>query len=214
MKVTKFFIIAAIAGAMLTGCSKNNGDEPKDPSVYDEGVVINGVKWATRNVGAFGKFAAAPESSGMFYQWNRKVAYPATGDVSEIWDDSSPNSNWDVANDPSPLGWHVPTKTDFDKLLDVSKVDFAWTTENGVFGGLFTDKISYNSIFLPAAGMRHCEDLGTDVTGVGEVGCYWSSSTDGYRAIHLNFYLSDVLNIMYDNYAYGFSIRPVKNNPL
>ena len=34
----------------------------------DEGVVINGVKWATRNVDEFRTFAENPESVGKFYQ--------------------------------------------------------------------------------------------------------------------------------------------------
>jgi hypothetical protein len=37
----------------------------------DLGVVINGVKWATRNVDAPGTFAESPQAAGMFYQWNR-----------------------------------------------------------------------------------------------------------------------------------------------
>ena len=41
-------------------------------------VIINGVKWATCNVDAPGTFAAAPESAGMFYQWNRKIGWSAT----------------------------------------------------------------------------------------------------------------------------------------
>ena len=38
-----------------------------------DGVVINGVRWATRNVDKPGTFAANPEDAGMLYQWNRKV---------------------------------------------------------------------------------------------------------------------------------------------
>jgi len=39
----------------------------------DEGVVINGVKWATCNVDNPGTFVNRPETTGKIYQWNRKT---------------------------------------------------------------------------------------------------------------------------------------------
>ncbi|MDR1197516.1 MAG: hypothetical protein LBK94_00690, partial [Prevotellaceae bacterium] len=51
----------------------------------DKSVTINGVKWAACNVDAPGTFAANPEDAGMFYQWNRKVPWSSTGDISD-WD--------------------------------------------------------------------------------------------------------------------------------
>ena len=41
---------------------------PPNPLTHDEGVVINGVRWATRNVDMPGTFAPTPESFGMHYQ--------------------------------------------------------------------------------------------------------------------------------------------------
>ena len=43
--------------------------------VEDPGVLINGVRWATRNVDAPGTFTTAPENAGMLYQWNRRVGW-------------------------------------------------------------------------------------------------------------------------------------------
>ena len=43
-----------------------------DPLTYDEGVIINSIKWATRNVGEHGKFVEKPEDYGGLYQWGRK----------------------------------------------------------------------------------------------------------------------------------------------
>jgi len=40
---------------------------PIDVRYYDEGVIIDGVKWATRNVDVPGTFASSPEAPGMFY---------------------------------------------------------------------------------------------------------------------------------------------------
>ena len=38
----------------------------------DPGVLVDGIRWATRNVGAHGNFAATPQDAGGFYQWGRK----------------------------------------------------------------------------------------------------------------------------------------------
>jgi len=37
-----------------------------------EGVLINGVRWATRNLAAHGKFVEKPEDYGALFQWGRK----------------------------------------------------------------------------------------------------------------------------------------------
>ena len=121
---------------------------------YDEGVIINGVKWATRNVASPGTFANKPEDAGMIYQWNRKVAWTATGNVAG-WDSSYPvGDTWEEASDPSPAGWRVPTFGEIESLLDAENVNREWTTEKGINGMRFTDKSAGNSIFLPAVGER------------------------------------------------------------
>ena len=131
---------------------------------YDEGIVINGIKWATRNVAAPGTFAAMPESSGMFYQRNRKIGWSTTdpminsnGDT--VWNRSGNDYifAWEKSNDPSPIGWRVPTGVEVQSLLDTDKVTSVWTTENGIRGRRFTDRTSGNSLFLPAVGYR-CMD--------------------------------------------------------
>ena len=175
----------------------------------ETGVVINGVTWATRNVDAFGTFAATPESSGMFYQWNRPTAWATTGTVTG-WDSSTPTgTTWETANDPSPAGWKVPTKTDFDKLLDVTKVDFLWTTVNGIYGVRFTDKTTSNSIFLPATGYR---SGGDGALGVGVYGNYWSSTEQSSgNAYGLNFIGSSAVSLGNNGKWFGISVRCVKN---
>jgi uncharacterized protein (TIGR02145 family) len=175
------------------------------PSV-DEGVIINGVKWATRNVATPGYFTIIPEVAGMLYQWNRKNAWSPTGSVTG-WDNSySTDDVWEGVNDPSPAGWHVPAPGDFQKLLDTNNVSRERTTVNGTTGWRFTDKKNGNSIFLPAAGCRSTDGK----LGFETVGYYWCNGGDdriGY---------SDALNFT-DNMIvlYGFlnmigcNIRPV-----
>jgi uncharacterized protein (TIGR02145 family) len=142
----------------------------------ETGVVINGVTWATRNVDAFGTFAAAPESSGMFYQWSRPTAWAATGSVSG-WDSSNPTgTTWETANDPSPSGWRLPTKAEMESLFNTTYVTRVYTTQNGINGYLFTDIATSKSIFLPAAGYRDRND--GQLINAGLIGLYWSSTVN------------------------------------
>jgi len=179
----------------------------------DRGVVINGVKWATRNVAVPGTFAAKPEDAGSFYQWNRKVSWPATGEeVSSNWDSSRQSGKaWKKSNDPSPAGWRVPTGGEFLSLLDKKKVDYERTTINGVMGGKFTDKETGNSIFLPGAGFRYGRngELCGSSVAMGQ-GYYWNSETSSYGpAVTILQLLSDRAQLNNEDRAYGLSVRSV-----
>ena len=175
MRKVNFFsflllLALGIATVVLNSCGKDKEDNTNFVTV-NEGVVINGVKWATCNVAAPGTFTAKPEDAGMFYQWNRKKAWSATGDVTN-WDSSTPTGDaWEKPNDPSPAGWRVPTLVEIQTLFDTDKVKNKWISQkNGIE---FTDIITGNTLFLPAAGFR--DDDGT-LYYVGFLGDYWSST--------------------------------------
>lgn len=187
----------------------------------EKGVVINGVRWATRNVDFPGTFAAKPEDSGMFYQWNCKKAWPVIGDVTgwdSNWDTKeecfrvennwATVDNWERTNDPSPIGWRVPTLDEIEKLFDIGKVRHVWTTRKGVNGRKFTDKATGNSIFLPAVGYRGYKE-GTLYHDVGGYSGYWSSD----KVPHFQGYCLRIFNGNADNYCFilssGLSVRSV-----
>ena len=177
-----------------------------------QGVVINGIRWATRNVDAPGTFASAPEASGMFYQWNRRVGWSSTDPMinfngGTVWDSSTPTGSiWERANDPCPQGWRVPTQAEIQTLSSTANVSSQWgRMANGVRGRMFTDIDTGNTLFLPAAGWRN-HNFGA-LNTVGTVGYYWSSTVNG-AARHLNFNSGSVS--MYNtNRALGFSVRCV-----
>lgn len=174
----------------------------------NEGIPINGIKWATRNVDAPGTFAENHEDTGMLYQWNRKVAYPSIGDVTD-WNDTNPEGNtWEKANDPCPAGWRVPTAEEIDKLLHTDKVSSEWATVNHINGKEFTDKATGNSIFLPAAGFR---DLSNgEFNGAGEAGMYWSCSGFDSEEAHYLLFLGNYTSWGgYPDRCNGYSIRCV-----
>jgi uncharacterized protein (TIGR02145 family) len=181
----------------------------QNTATTDEGVIINGIKWATRNVDAPGTFAANPEDAGMFFQWNHKTAWPSANDIIG-WNDSYPTGSiWEKANDPSPSGWRIPTADEIKSLLDTNKVTNEWTTENGINGRKFTDKASGHSLFLPAAGYRD-DNVGL-LFNVGSYGLYWSSSQyedDEMYAYYLHF-SSGYANRYGVDRPYGFSVRCV-----
>jgi hypothetical protein len=173
----------------------------------DPGVVINGVKWATRNVDAPGLFADTPQDAGMFYQWNRNIGWSATDPIvssdGSTWDSTDPDgTTWDAANDPSPEGWRVPTLDELATLRDDSKVSSVWTTQEGVNGRLFTDNTTNATLFLPAAaGFRYSDGSVIDA-GNG----YYRQSTNGVQFLYLKSSSAVESN---GGSNYGMLVRPV-----
>ena len=56
---------------LLNGCDKKEDDETNNNDKGDW-VLINGTKWATRNLDTHGHFVAKPEDLGGLFQWGRK----------------------------------------------------------------------------------------------------------------------------------------------
>ena len=116
---------------------------------FDHGVVIDGIRWATRNVGTPGTFG------GGAYQWNRNIM-----DRTENWNGNGA-SVWQRENDPCPPGWRVPTRAEFESLNNADQIYLRYSFGQGIaFGN------PLNQIYL--AGPR---------VGVG--GVYWSSTSSG-----------------------------------
>jgi hypothetical protein len=140
----------------------------------ENGVVINGVKWATRNVDMPNTFVARSKDAGLFYQWNSNVGWSSSdpltaSDGINIWRDLSENGSiWQSAKNPCPTGWRIPTREECLSLVNSGNI---WTTQSGVTGRVFGT--APNTIFLPAADSRNPDDgrmLGY------EAGNYWSCS--------------------------------------
>ena len=170
---------------MAMTCPKCGAPQKQAGKFSDKGVVINGVKWATRNVDTPGTFAAKPEDSGMFYQWNRKKASPTTGIVTS-WDYGHSIGNiWEKTNEPSPAGWHVPTLDEIKTLFNTDKVSNEWITKNGRNGRRFIDKATGDTLFLPAMGFRGYGD--GNLYNVSQEGRYWCGTQSDNMACDLGF---------------------------
>ncbi|MCL2041828.1 MAG: hypothetical protein FWG84_07310 [Bacteroidales bacterium] len=212
MKKYVIYLITIVfaLSAVFTACKKDKED--KDVSGDEEkGVVINGVRWATRNVDMPGTFAANPEDAGMFYQLGRKVGWSTTNplvnsDGGTIWDDNMPlGDTWEQKNDPCPCGWRVPTIKELRSLVASGS---SWDELNGVTGRFFGS--GEHSIFLPSAGGRNYTSGA--LCDVGSSGYYWSSSisfSDATRGLDLSFYDGGIHPNIYLYRSFGESIRCV-----
>ncbi|MCL2289287.1 MAG: Ig-like domain-containing protein [Bacteroidetes bacterium] len=175
----------------------------------EKGVIINGIKWATRNVNTPGRFTNHPYDAGMLYQWNRNVGWSSiepmkNSDGGTTWDDSFlTGDSWEPANDPCPEGWRLPTQSEIFSLVSSGSV---WDNLNGINGRYIGDKS--DSLFFPAAGNRN--NSTGKLNAVGGCGYYWSS-TKVYYSLYAS-YLNFASNTFYENFAnkaYGFSVRCV-----
>ncbi len=190
-----------------------------------DGVVINGVTWATANVAAPGKFAATPRDEGMYYQFGIKVGWCSGGPgkdeggvtptpASAKWGGVN-GRDWSVQNDPCPDGWRVPTRAELTKLTDAAKVKYERETDEGGGRviGIFTDIQTGHSIVMPA--YQRVEMDGW--LSWGDYGGYWSSTAytqKQYHAYQLNPNYGSYDKpgaAVYENYSYyGYYVRCVK----
>jgi len=193
--ILSLLAVLALSAMVATSCKKD------PPSNKEEGIVINGKRWATCNVAAPGTFAINSEDDGMMYQWNREKGWSSKDEEIIDWDTSTPNGNkWEKDNDPCPVGWRVPTRNELQSLLDAGS---EWTTLNGETGCIFGS--GDNTIFLPATGYRNLSDgaLGSQ----GADGYYWSSTSSSYTLAYLLYFRSTAQGTSNDSKSYGFPIR-------
>ncbi len=191
------------------------------------------VKWAAHNVGA-----ENPEEYGGYYQWagTNNVAgitidygeTPApyyekhSGDMyvtkyahgTNAWNQDDKfvlDQMDDVAHSLWGDNWRMPTKEEFQELLD--KCEWEFTSYNGVRGIMVYSPETDNKIFLPAAGRYYKNNL--NYTGAD---CYYWSSTlydnrpaTSWLAYNLEFasnYTMDA-SMSWGLREYGCPIRPV-----
>ena len=162
------------------------------------------VKWATCNVGA-----SSPSAYGNYYAWGEtrtKSTYTEENCQTDnkSMGDIAGNPNYDAARANWGSSWRLPTKAEFQELLN--NCTWTWTSQGGHNGYKVTGK-NGNSIFLPAAGWRG----GSSLNVAGERGDYWSSTpdeSDSQLAYHLYFDSGDRFVGWGCRYS-GFTVRPV-----
>jgi len=186
------------------------------PHAIDLGL---GVKFACCNVGAdspidfvncyaWGETFVKNEYNWSGYKWGNSSIYMRKYCVSsyqgsedkkttlELPDDAA-YANWDDS-------WRTPTSEELNKLN--TECNWKWITVDGVDGYQVTAK-NGNFIFLPAAGRRS----GTELSGIGTSGLYWSSSLDVGSCCRAEclFFERSARRMSYYDRCYGLSVRPV-----
>lgn len=153
--------------------------------------------------------ATVPESFGLYFSWGNTNGHPRGGgyDFSQAVYDTTPaaaiNTNLSLNEDAARanLGapWRMPTAEEFQELFD--NCTNVWTTQNGVYGRLFTSNVNGNSLFFPAAGYYN----GTSFSYPGTYGFYFSSTY---------FSVEDARGLRFDSSVVSLDFRGHRRNGL
>ena len=165
------------------------------------------VKWATTNVGAYN-----PEDNGKHYAWGELETKSDYTWSKYSYDKNILDLEDDVANVKWGGNWRIPTKEEFEELLDENNCDWIWTLQNGVNGYKVVSKIpgfEGNYIFIPVAGYYS----GSNTSYSNRSLYYWTSSL--YTSVDCGYTLRWQVNdgkptVDYNMSRFlGCTIRPV-----
>lgn len=168
----------------------------------------SGTLWASCNVGA-----ENPWDYGDYFAWGETTTKDAYKWETYTYND---NSDLDAQHDAATVNmgsnWRMPTKAEFQELLD--NCDCEWTDDyngTGVAGRIVKSRNNSNSLFLPASGYRDGYRDGSELWDDGSDGYYWSSSVYdvGGNAWFLDFghFFADTFP---NNSFCGFPVRAVR----
>lgn len=217
---TKFFFFLALVLTFL-GTQKTNAQ-----NTFVDLDLPSGTLWATCNVGADN-----PEDAGTFFAWgetskknlynwgnykycngandtftkyctNGEYGYNGFADgLTELLpEDDAATANWGKE-------WQMPSKAQFEELLNDSYTTKEWTTLNGGEGLMITSKSNGHSFFLPSSGLV----LGSSVLYSLTHGYYWSRSLDASSNKVIQVCFRDgYFDLESDYRDIGMCVRPVR----
>ena len=185
----------------------------------------SGTHWAKYNVGS-----NSESDYGLYFAWGETVGYKDASSGKSFSPDDYKFENGDACDgkftkydssdnlttllledDAASVNmggsWHMPSKEQYEELINPSYTTTTWTTRNGINGRLITSRTNGNTLFLPASGDCNWGSVGD----VGSYGWYWSSSLcEGSpdSAWYLDFNSGDI-NVYYDFRYFGRTVRGV-----
>ena len=152
-------------------------------------------------------YAQSKESENVFFSVSGDTSYdwlyPHDGTLWNSGTESEPLKN--VANDPCPIGWRVPTYIELDALFNNHSTRMF--DEYGFRGYYFSDAESSAKLFLNLPGCRISdgEEYDREITGN-----YWCSNANVEEAMYLAFRDSDIGIYSHFAKSYGYSVRCVQ----
>ena len=157
------------------------------PEAVDLGL---SVKWGNKNC-----FAETVSAEGRHYSFTEATHYNSTdSDVAEYFTDGK---------------WRMPTKDDFQELLD--NCTSAYATVNGVSGLRFTSRINGESIFLPNVGGYAFNGVVYKYYDSSQIPSYYWASTERTRFYwSLSNYQPNVVTEAENLNEYKHVVRPVQ----
>lgn len=167
--------------------------------------------------------AKAFDEKYVYYFFRYGLSFSAANELSDIinWNFGTEESPVKTQYDPCPMGWRVPTLTEFEQLIDnhSSRVVDA---DTGITGMWFSGSNKYSEsvprVFLPAAGNIYWTQKNVpDYRGRDSAGSYFTSSSKFYQSQYYEFgvglisFNTAVYVPTYDSPSgYGRSVRCVK----
>lgn len=133
------------------------------------------------------------KTGGIWYDGNTFI-----GDNKQVLDDDD-----DAATATWGQGWRIPTKEEFEELLD----ECSWTWISDSYRKGYLVARNGRSIFIPASGCAYSQSF----YGTGSYGYYWTKClTKSYTQYAYSLYINkNEKQIGFDERSYGLSIRPV-----
>ena len=205
----------AYAGGFTASCAVKFLKEEVDSRAVDLfGSSDKTIYWSSVNFGA-----EAPEEFGSFLAWgelDQKTEYSWGSYIVSLsgWcgTDKDPlkdslditGTKFDVVAEKWGEGWRMPTAAEVNKLI--TKMDWEWTSSEGVYGYKVSNPNSGDSIFLPVGGYYNEATHAHE----GAKGRYWTSTAGDavIDAVSLDF-TSDEYTLDQHSRYLGFAIRPV-----
>ena len=206
-------------------------DKPNENHEYVDLGLPSGTLWATCNIGAnipedYGDYFAwgetmLPEDNSYLwtsYKWSNSLNTTLTKYCNDSYygkdgftDDLT---ELEISDDAAYVNWggdwRMPSKEQFDELINSSYTTIEWTTLNGVNGRKITSKSNGRTLFFPAAGSRYDSSLG----GAGSFGYYWSRTLPSFGPYYAWVMCFSSYSVLIDgnSRSIGLSIRPVRNS--
>ena len=181
-KIVTTAIVSIMAISFFASCGARKR-AIQNSATYDVGIVINNVRWATRNVDTPGTFVRNPQDAGGLFVW-------------------------EVAQNACPRGWRLPT---YDELQSLRNAGGEWTAGDRVNGRTFG--MAPHQLFLPAAGWRSSTSSAFSTnrafSNVGTHGLYWSSTSSDTSHVMYLLIARTGSTVNTANPASGFSVRCV-----